>query len=136
MANALYPLWKQEVIKATANTALTGTVKVALVDTGTYTYSASHQFYSSVSGVAGTIYNTQVFSTGIIGYGRLAEVITTEHVVESINDDRFITSAESNNFISYTSTFNYIRDISSYKYVYNPTEYRYIQDVPVLRSVP
>lgn len=54
MANALYPLWKQEVIKATANTALTGTLKVALVDTGTYTYSAAHQFYSSVSGVAGT----------------------------------------------------------------------------------
>lgn len=54
MANALYPLWKQEVIKATANTPLTGTIKVALVDTGTYTYSAAHQFYSSVSGVAGT----------------------------------------------------------------------------------
>lgn len=54
MANALYPLWKQEVVKATANTALTGTVKVALVDTGTYTYSAAHQFYSSVTGVAGT----------------------------------------------------------------------------------
>lgn len=54
MANALYPLWKQEVVKATANTALTGSLKVALVDTGTYTYSAAHQFYSSISGVAGT----------------------------------------------------------------------------------
>lgn len=54
MANALYPLWKQEIIKGTANTPLTGTLKVALVDTGTYTYSAAHQFYSSVTGVAGT----------------------------------------------------------------------------------
>jgi hypothetical protein len=51
MANALYPLWKQEIIKATANTPLTGTIKVVLVDTGTYTYSAAHQFYSSVTGV-------------------------------------------------------------------------------------
>ena len=51
MANALYPLWKQQLIQAAANTALTGTIKVVLVDTGTYTYSASHQFYSSVSGV-------------------------------------------------------------------------------------
>lgn len=54
MANAIYPLWAQELIKGTPNTALTGVVKVALVDTGTYTYSASHQFYNSVSGVAGT----------------------------------------------------------------------------------
>lgn len=54
MANALYPKWKEGLIQASANTSLTGTLKVALVDTGTYTYSASHQFYSSVSGVAGT----------------------------------------------------------------------------------
>lgn len=50
MANAIYPKWKQELLKATANTNLTSTtVKVALVDTGVYTYSASHQFYSSVN---------------------------------------------------------------------------------------
>jgi len=49
MANAVYPLWKQELLKGTANTALTGTFKVALVDTGTYTYSAAHQFRSSIT---------------------------------------------------------------------------------------
>lgn len=55
MANGLYQLWKQEVIKGTANTSLTGTLKVALVDTGTYAVNlATHQFYSSVTGVAGT----------------------------------------------------------------------------------
>jgi len=58
MANALYPLWKQELLKGTANTDLdqTGTngVYAALVDTGTYTYSASHQYYSSLSGIGGT----------------------------------------------------------------------------------
>ena len=41
-------------MQATSNSSLGGTVKVALVDTGTYTYSASHEFYSSVSGVVGT----------------------------------------------------------------------------------
>ena len=68
MANALYPLWKQEVIKGTANTSLTGTLKVALVDTGTYTYSASHQFYSSVSGVAGTpeTLGTKTYVNGVL----------------------------------------------------------------------
>lgn len=49
MANAIYPLYKQELLQGSANTSLTGTLKVALVDTGTYTYNASHQFYSSVS---------------------------------------------------------------------------------------
>lgn len=54
MANALYPKWKETVMQGTANTSLAGTLKVALVDTGTYTYSSAHQFYSSVTGVAGT----------------------------------------------------------------------------------
>ena len=59
MANALYPLWKQEILKGTSNNLLnsaegTTGVYAALVDTGTYTYSAAHQFYSSLSGVVGT----------------------------------------------------------------------------------
>jgi len=53
MANALYPLWKLQLYSFTANNNLsTGTVKVALIDTANYTYSAAHQFYSSVSGTA------------------------------------------------------------------------------------
>lgn len=58
-ANAIYDLWKQEIMKGTANnllnsaTGATG-VYVALVDTGTYTFNQAHQFYSSLSGVVGT----------------------------------------------------------------------------------
>lgn len=59
MANAIYPLWKQEIMKGTSNNLLNSAegatgVFCALVDTGTYTYSAAHQFYSSLSGVVGT----------------------------------------------------------------------------------
>ena len=54
MANAIYPKWKEAISQASANSALTGTVKVALVDTGTYTYSAAHEFLSSLSGRVGT----------------------------------------------------------------------------------
>jgi hypothetical protein len=55
VANAIYPLYKQTILGAATNTNLSsGTVKVALVDTSTYTYSAAHQFYSSVTGVVGT----------------------------------------------------------------------------------
>lgn len=59
MANAIYPLFKQELMKGTSNNLLNsseGTTGVfaALVDTGTYTYSSAHQFYSSLSGIVGT----------------------------------------------------------------------------------
>lgn len=64
MANAIYPIYKQALLDASANVDLNdGTVKVALVDTGTYTYSAAHDFYDDLSGVIGTdqeIANTTV----------------------------------------------------------------------------
>jgi hypothetical protein len=59
MANAIYDLWKQELSKGVANNLLNSAegatgVFVALVDTGVYTFSQSHQFYSSLSGIVGT----------------------------------------------------------------------------------
>lgn len=58
MANAVYPKYKEAILSGSANSALTGTgatgLWVALIDTGTYTYSAAHEFYSSLSGVVGT----------------------------------------------------------------------------------
>lgn len=60
MANAVYDLWKQEILKGTANNLLnsadgaTTGVFAALVDTGLYTFSQAHQFYSSLAGVVGT----------------------------------------------------------------------------------
>lgn len=64
MANAIYPLFKQALLDASSNVDINdGTVKVALVDTGTYTYSAAHDFLDDLSGVVGTaqtIANTTV----------------------------------------------------------------------------
>lgn len=55
MPNAVYPKYKEAIIGGGTNVdLLTGTVKVALVDTGTYTYSATHQFLTSLTGVVGT----------------------------------------------------------------------------------
>ena len=58
MANAVYPKYKQSLLNGDADTALTGSgttgLYCALVDTGTYTYSSAHQFYSSLSGIGGT----------------------------------------------------------------------------------
>lgn len=46
--NVLYPKWKEALLLGSANSALTGTVKAYLVDTGAYTYSAAHQFLTSL----------------------------------------------------------------------------------------
>lgn len=67
MANALYPKWKEAIVQASSNSSLGGTVKVALVDTGTYTYSAAHEFQSSLSGVVGTAQTlgTKTYTNGV-----------------------------------------------------------------------
>lgn len=73
MANAIYPKWKEAIIQASANSSLNGSgttgVYAALVDTGTYTYSAAHEFYSSLSGVVGTdqeIGATKTYTNGVL----------------------------------------------------------------------
>lgn len=53
MASALYPKGKEALLDGSINLE-TDTIKVALVDTGTYTYNSAHDFYDDVSGVVGT----------------------------------------------------------------------------------
>lgn len=69
MANAVYPKYKEALLNGSANSALTGTgttgLWVALVDTGTYTYNAAHEFYSSLSGIVGT--DVEVSSVTLTG---------------------------------------------------------------------
>lgn len=99
MANALYPLWKQELLQGSSNTALTGTLKVALVDTGTYTYSSSHQFLSSLSGVGGTAqtlgsktYSAGVFDAADVTFSAVAGTVTYEALVIYIDTGSSATS--------------------------------------------
>ena len=59
MANAVYPEYKEFLLSASANVSLnvndaTDGPFVALVDTGTYTYNAAHDFYNDLSGIVGT----------------------------------------------------------------------------------
>lgn len=59
MANAIYSLYKQALLNASTNTSLdqndtTNGPFVALVDSGTYTFSEAHDFYNDLSGIVGT----------------------------------------------------------------------------------
>lgn len=69
MANAIYPKWKEAIIQGSANSSLTGTVKAALLDTGTVAYNAAHDFYDDISaGVVGTpveIGATKSYTNGV-----------------------------------------------------------------------
>lgn len=88
MANALYPKWKEQLLQFTANNNLSsGTVKVALVDTGVYTYSSTHQFYSSVSSAAvGTpqTIGSKTFTNGVFDGADVTFTAVTGNSVEAL----------------------------------------------------
>lgn len=59
MANAIYPIYKQNLLAGTSgydldNDTVNDGPYCALVDTGSYTYSSAHDFYSDLAGVVGT----------------------------------------------------------------------------------
>lgn len=85
MANALYPKFKESLLQAGVNLS-SGTVKVALVDTGTYTYSAAHQYLSSLSGVVGTAQTlgSKTFTNGVFDAADVTFPAVTGNSVEAL----------------------------------------------------
>lgn len=88
MANAIYPKYKEAILGGGANTdLLTGTVKVALVDTGVYTYNAADQFLTSLTGVVGTaqtIGATKTVTNGVFDGGDVTYTSVTGNSVEAL----------------------------------------------------
>jgi hypothetical protein len=88
MPNALYPLWKQQLFSFAANNNMsTGNVTVALIDTGTYTYSAAHQFWSSASGsVVGTpqVISSKTFTSGVFDGADVTFTAVTGNTAEAL----------------------------------------------------
>lgn len=88
MANAIYPKYKEAILGGGANTdLLTGTVKVALVDTGVYTYNAADQFLTSLTGVVGTaqtIGATKSVTDGLFDGGDVTFTSVTGNSVEAL----------------------------------------------------
>ena len=91
MANAVYPKWKENILQGTADHDLDGSgttgVYVALVDTGTYTYSSAHQYYSSLSGVVGTdqeIGATKSYTNGVFDGADVTFTAVTGSSVEAL----------------------------------------------------
>lgn len=90
MANAIYPKYKEALLNASANSAITGSgttgLYAALVDTGTYTYSSAHEFYSSLSGVVGTDQEitTPTLTGGVVDGGDVTFSAVSGNSVEAL----------------------------------------------------
>jgi hypothetical protein len=87
MTSALYPAWKEALLQASSNSALTGTVKAILVDTGTYTYNSAHDFLNDITGIAQS--------------GGSNATITIDN--KSYTSGRFDTSDDTDTFTSVTA---------------------------------
>lgn len=87
MPNAIYPLYKQAILTGGANTNMSsGTVRAAIVDTGVYTYSAAHEFQTSLTGVIGTAQtlNSKTFTGGAFDADNVTYTAVTGASAEAI----------------------------------------------------
>lgn len=68
MADAVYPIGGTSILSGSINFANAGdNFRVVLVDTGTYTYSAAHDFHDDLSGIVATSANLsgQAVTSGV-----------------------------------------------------------------------
>lgn len=90
MANKVYDKWGEAIIQASANSSLAGTgatgLYCVLVDTGTYTFSQTHQFYSDLSGIVGSEVEigTKTFTNGVLDGADIAFTAVTGNTVEAL----------------------------------------------------
>lgn len=107
MANAIYPKWKEAAATQEANTDLNAvTVKVALIDTGAYTYNAAHDFLDDVTGIIGTAQtlNNKTFTNGIFDADDVTYTAVTGNSVEALIIYVDTGSAATSRLIAYIDT--------------------------------
>lgn len=87
MANAIYPIWKAALLQASSDSALTGTVKAALIDTNDVSYSAAHDFHNDISaaivGTPQTIAN-KTYTSGTFDGDNVTYTAVSGDVCEAI----------------------------------------------------
>jgi hypothetical protein len=105
MANAIYSKFKETIMQAGINMA-SATLKVALVDTGTYTFSDSHQFLSSLSGVVGTAQTlgSKTFTSGVFDAADVTFPLVSGATAEALVIYRDTGVAGTSDLIAYLDT--------------------------------
>ena len=86
MASAIYPAFKQALLNGSVDLT-TAVVRAVLIDTGTYTYSASHDFYNDLSGVVGTesaALTSKTITNGVFDAADVTFSAVTGNTVEAV----------------------------------------------------
>lgn len=86
MASAIYPAFKQALLNGSVDLT-TAVVRAVLIDTGTYTYSASHDFYNDLSGVVGTesaALTSKTITNGVFDAADISFSAVTGNTVEAV----------------------------------------------------
>lgn len=85
MASTLYDKGRQKFLEG-GIAILTDTIKAALVDTGTYTFSQTHEFLSDLTGVVGTAVTlgTKTSTSGVFDAADATFTAVTGATVEAI----------------------------------------------------
>lgn len=106
MASVIYPKAKESFLSGAINLT-SDTIKIILVDSGTYTYSAAHQFRSSLSGTGGTAQTlgTKTVTNGVFD----AADVTFTAVAGTVSYEALVIykdtgSAATDNLIAYIDT--------------------------------
>lgn len=87
MANAIYPKWKEAVLNGGTGVALSGTLKVTLVDLGDYTYGTAHDFIDDVPAaarVATATLGTKTYTNGLLDAADTTFTTVTGDVSEAL----------------------------------------------------
>jgi len=86
MASAIYVAFKQALLNGSVDLT-TAVVRAVLIDTGTYTYSASHDFYNDLSGVVGTesaALTSKTITNGVFDAADVTFSAVTGNTVEAV----------------------------------------------------
>ena len=86
MASAIYPKFKEGLLQGDYDLS-TAVVRAVLIDTGTYTYNAAHDFYDDLSGVVGTesgALASKTFTDGTFDAADISFTAVTGNTAEAI----------------------------------------------------
>jgi hypothetical protein len=84
--SVLYPKAKEALLKADIDLE-NDTIRAVLIDTGTYTYNAAHDFYNDLSGVVGTesaAFTTKTFTNGVFDADNITFTAVSGATVEAV----------------------------------------------------
>ena len=86
MASVIYPKFKEALLQGDYDLSSVA-VKAVLIDTGTYTYNAAHNFYDDLSGVVGTesaALDSKTFTNGAFDSADITFSAVTGNTAEAI----------------------------------------------------